>query len=185
MLMYITFSTYLTIARIIASPFIALLLVYQYWHAAFIVFTLAALTDFFDGFLARRWEEETYLGKRLDPLADKVLLLTTFLSLYHVQHVQSIPQWFIIVLFCKDLSLILGGIWLSLFHVMTLSPSWIAKMITTLEMIFLCYLILLYSGMIAYQLNVELCVEFFTYAFVVILFDYTFKAYKKIVERNS
>ena len=75
----------LTVGRIVATPLIAVLPFSSSWGlrlAAFVLFTLAAITDYIDGRLARSRKEETDLGRLLDPLADKALLVGTFVPMY-------------------------------------------------------------------------------------------------------
>ncbi len=76
-----TFATYLTLFRIIALvPLTIGLLAGWYW-LAFILFVLAALTDFFDGWIARKYDQVTDLGTMLDPIADKLMIATVPLAL--------------------------------------------------------------------------------------------------------
>src|SRR5712691_2379042 len=75
----------LTVGRIVVTPLIAILPFANSWNlrlAAFVLFTLAAITDYIDGHLARSRKEETDLGRLLDPLADKLLLVGTFVPMY-------------------------------------------------------------------------------------------------------
>src|SRR3954466_2690782 len=75
----------LTVARIAATPLIAVLPLANSWTlrlTAFILFALAAITDYIDGYLARSRKQETDLGRLLDPLADKALLVGTFVPMY-------------------------------------------------------------------------------------------------------
>ena len=75
----------LTVGRIAATPAIALLPFADSWAlrlTAFLLFTLAGVTDYVDGKLARSRKEETDLGRLLDPLADKLLLVGTFVPMY-------------------------------------------------------------------------------------------------------
>jgi len=75
----------LTAARIVATPLIAALPFANSWPLrliALLLFTLAAATDYIDGMLARSRKEETDLGRLLDPLADKLLLLGTLIPMY-------------------------------------------------------------------------------------------------------
>src|SRR5690242_391527 len=75
----------LTVGRIVVTPLIAILPFANSWTlrlVAFVLFTLAAITDYIDGMLARSRKEETDLGRLLDPLADKALLVGTFVPMY-------------------------------------------------------------------------------------------------------
>ena len=78
----------LTLGRILATPLIALLPFAPTWElklAGFVVYILAAITDYWDGALARTRNLVTDLGKLLDPLADKLLLLSTLVPIYLLQ----------------------------------------------------------------------------------------------------
>src|SRR5881392_204258 len=75
----------LTVGRIVVTPLIAILPFANSWNlrlVAFVLFTLAAITDYIDGHLARTRKQETDLGRLLDPLADKLLLLGTFIPMF-------------------------------------------------------------------------------------------------------
>ncbi|HEX6630287.1 MAG TPA: CDP-alcohol phosphatidyltransferase family protein, partial [Gemmatimonadaceae bacterium] len=75
----------LTVARILATPLIAWLPFVQDWRwrlVAFVLFIAAAVTDYWDGHLARTRGLITDLGKQLDPLADKLLLVGTFIPMF-------------------------------------------------------------------------------------------------------
>jgi phosphatidylglycerophosphate synthase len=78
----------LSLGRIVAAPFIALLPFANRWElklAAFVLYIAAAITDYYDGVLARTRNLVTDVGKLLDPLADKLLLLATFIPMYVLQ----------------------------------------------------------------------------------------------------
>src|SRR5689334_11654493 len=75
----------LTAGRIVVTPFIAVLPFSSSWSLrllAFVMFALAGVTDYVDGKLARSRKEETDLGRLLDPLADKLLLVGTLVPMY-------------------------------------------------------------------------------------------------------
>ena len=75
----------LTVARIAVAPLIAVLPFANSWTlrlVAFVLFTMAAVTDYIDGMLARSRKQETDLGRMLDPLADKLLLVGTLIPMY-------------------------------------------------------------------------------------------------------
>jgi CDP-diacylglycerol---glycerol-3-phosphate 3-phosphatidyltransferase len=105
----------LTVARIAAAPLIATLPLANSWGmrlAAFILFTVAAVTDYIDGYLARSRKEETDLGRLLDPLADKLLLVATLVPMYLLASrlpfltpvaKVGLPLWIVIVVLGREL----------------------------------------------------------------------------------
>jgi cardiolipin synthase len=109
----ITFSTILTIIRIILVPFIMSAMILHAWDSAFWLFIIAALSDVFDGWCARWLNERTFLGACLDPLADKLLILAVFTTLAFVQSpLFSIPLWFVLLVLIKEMILIIGSIFI-------------------------------------------------------------------------
>ena len=75
---------FLTALRIVLTPVFLLLLFADTWYwksLAFVVFSAASLTDFYDGQLARKGNQETALGRFLDPLADKILVTSALIAL--------------------------------------------------------------------------------------------------------
>jgi CDP-diacylglycerol--glycerol-3-phosphate 3-phosphatidyltransferase len=105
----------LTAGRIVATPLIATLPFANSWPlrlTAFVLFVIAAVTDYVDGMLARSRKQETDLGKLLDPLADKLLLLGTFVPMYllaptfpFVTPVGSfgLPWWIVAIVLGREL----------------------------------------------------------------------------------
>jgi CDP-diacylglycerol---glycerol-3-phosphate 3-phosphatidyltransferase len=105
----------LTVARIALTPPVALLPFVESATArlvAFVLFVAAGLTDYFDGRLARSRRDETDLGKILDPLADKLLLVATFVPMYLLAQSQfpfvtpwgrvGLPVWVIVVVLARE-----------------------------------------------------------------------------------
>lgn len=105
----LTLSNKLTLARLALVPFIVVAMVTAHWKTAFVLFSIAALTDMLDGNLARSRNEQTLLGTCLDPLADKVLMLSCFLTLALVPSpFINIPWWFVLLLLVREVILIAG-----------------------------------------------------------------------------
>lgn len=104
----LTFANQLTLLRMLLIPVFAILLLYGYLGSALAVFVVAAITDMFDGMVARR-SGPTTLGAWLDPVADKLLLLTMFvvltLPLPHLTH--RIPLWLTLVIASRDVGIVL------------------------------------------------------------------------------
>ncbi len=75
------FINLLTIARILLAPIILLSLIFDNYLACIILFFLAGITDYFDGYLARKFNAESNLGEILDPIADKILIVFVLFGL--------------------------------------------------------------------------------------------------------
>jgi CDP-diacylglycerol--glycerol-3-phosphate 3-phosphatidyltransferase len=115
----VTLPNIITVARIVACPVIFFLAISPQMGArlwAFILFVAAGLSDVWDGYLARRYDLITDMGKLLDPIADKLLLVVTFVPFYLVSHNGSesdlipwffwfveMPLWVIVVIFGREL----------------------------------------------------------------------------------
>lgn len=94
----------LTAARLLAAPYILYLLWTGEYRTAIVWFAIASVTDVLDGFLARRFQADSRLGALLDPIADKLLLSGSFLTL-GLKGI--IPLWLMILVLGRDL-MILG-----------------------------------------------------------------------------
>lgn len=102
-----TISNLLSLSRLILSPFIMLFFSRRNIYGVFTIWALAALTDFLDGQLARRRGEISDLGKILDPIADKMTLVFSFLSLMIWY---NLPRWLGVIYITKELLQLSGGL---------------------------------------------------------------------------
>jgi cardiolipin synthase len=107
---------------------------------ALYVFVIAALTDALDGLLARLRNQKTPLGTFLDPLADKFLIVTSFIlfSFYG-----WVPEWLTIIVISRDIIVVIG--WVLLYfitHTLKVEPSMPGKLSIGLQLILLCYVLL-------------------------------------------
>jgi cardiolipin synthase len=104
----LTVANQLTFLRILAVPAFVLLLVYGYLGWALLVFLGAGATDALDGVIARRANQRTTLGAWLDPMADKLLVVTTFvvLTLPALDVVNRIPLWLTVLLISRDVVIV-------------------------------------------------------------------------------
>jgi cardiolipin synthase (CMP-forming) len=118
----------ITIARILLAPFIIWLIISGEMLAAFVVFLVAGISDGVDGYLAKRWAQITALGAHLDPLADKLLLVSIYVALGLGGH---LAPWLVILVVSRDL-LILGGLMLAwvMGRPMAIKPLAISKVNT-------------------------------------------------------
>ena len=107
----ITVPTMLTLLRLVLAPCVVGMMIMHKWGIACLLFLGAAFTDVLDGMLARAYNEKTFLGAYLDPIADKVLVLSVFFTLAFVQSpLFSVPLWFVVVILIKELILIGGSL---------------------------------------------------------------------------
>ncbi|MDX9859735.1 MAG: CDP-alcohol phosphatidyltransferase family protein [Rhodospirillales bacterium] len=100
---------FISLGRLLAVPVAVWLILSGKFGIAFWVFIAAGISDAVDGFLAKRLNAQTELGKVLDPLADKALLVAVYVTLGQAGH---LPAWLVILVVFRDL-LIVGGIILS------------------------------------------------------------------------
>ncbi len=94
----------LTMVRIIAIPFFLLFMFIGNIYtrvAALLIFILAALTDMYDGIIARHREEVTNFGKFIDPLADKLIVSAAFISFVQLREL-AIPAWMVILVISRE-----------------------------------------------------------------------------------
>jgi CDP-diacylglycerol--glycerol-3-phosphate 3-phosphatidyltransferase len=153
----------------------------KFWIVACILFVIASFTDFFDGYYARLYHEETEMGRILDPLADKILIFSTLWALYRLSDKSFLPTWFIFFVVGKDIILMLGACFLVVLKKdKILSPSLFSKFITVLFMVFFVNLILVHYGSMPND-YIPFAIKFFTIATILILLDYSYKFYIQIM----
>jgi cardiolipin synthase (CMP-forming) len=129
----LTLANRLTILRILMTPVIAVLLLYKQMGAALALFVLAGITDALDGFVARTRGQRTSLGMVLDPVADKLLLMSAVIVL---SVLKELPWWFAISVVSRDVILIGGAFILYMFvGRMSLPPSWLGKLTTGFQIL--------------------------------------------------
>jgi len=137
----LTVPNMLTVFRMVLIPVFVTLLFYQRFVLALAVFAIAGFTDGLDGLLARRFDQQSQLGTVLDPIADKLMLVTAFivLSMRSVfpQPLPShlpVPFWVTVAVISRDVFIIVGA---AAINIMTgfrgFRPSWLGKLNTTVQ----------------------------------------------------
>jgi cardiolipin synthase (CMP-forming) len=104
-----TIANQLTLLRMALIPVFVILTLYGEFGGALAVFAIAGLTDLLDGLAARTAGQKSELGEWLDPAADKLLLVTTFivLTLPNIGLVNRIPLWLTILMISRDVGIVL------------------------------------------------------------------------------
>lgn len=98
---------FLSLSRIASVPLICWLLTHPgegFAQVTTVVFLAATLTDAFDGYFARRYGQVTALGKLLDPLADKLLVVSALVMLAMLDRAPGIPAWLVVVVIGRELA---------------------------------------------------------------------------------
>ena len=124
---------YITLVRVILIPFFINLMIYGYYRAALVVFVVACVTDALDGMIARLTKTQTELGAFLDPMADKLLILSAFVTLVLLGR---LPVWLVIIVVSRDAILTMGGLIIYFTtRNLKIQPSFIGKATTVLQLI--------------------------------------------------
>ncbi|MBI5102182.1 MAG: CDP-alcohol phosphatidyltransferase family protein [Nitrospirae bacterium] len=130
----------LTIARIVIIPLFVTTIIYGRYRYALYLFITAMASDMLDGLSARLTNQKTELGTFLDPLADKSLLITSFV-LFAVY--DWIPKWLAIVVISRDLIVVIGWVLLSLlYHRSKIETVVLGKAAIASQLLLLAYVLL-------------------------------------------
>jgi cardiolipin synthase len=137
-----SFANWITLIRIILIPWFTILLINGAFNQALWVFLAAAVSDALDGFVARVFSQKTRLGSFLDPIADKLLLSTAFITLAVLN---QIPGWLTVIVISRDVVIVMGVAILFLNQLRTdIKPSIVSKLTTACQALLI--VIILASG---------------------------------------
>ncbi|HQM44450.1 MAG: CDP-alcohol phosphatidyltransferase family protein [Syntrophaceae bacterium] len=148
---------FLSLLRIILVPVFVIFLIQSEYDKALITFMVAGLTDALDGTFARVLNCQTTLGAYLDPIADKLLLVTSFvtLAIYGL-----IPGWLAVIVISRDCIILLGIAILTLMSIpYEIKPALVSKITTALQVatIFLALLYKTFTHDFSYIWIISLC----------------------------
>jgi len=129
----------LTLARIIITPFIVYAIIKHQPALALILMGIAGITDMLDGAIARYFNQRSTVGAVMDPLADKLMLISTIVSLYLIE---QLPAFLFLAVVFRDMIIVVGAIAYEMVtHKLEMQPS-IASKITTFLQIMLVLTVL-------------------------------------------
>ena len=155
--MIIYIPNLLTLARIGLVPWLVVLLQKQQFTLSLLVFIVAGITDALDGFIAKRFNAETYLGSLLDPLADKGLLVSSYIML---SVMGLIPFWLMVAVVFRDVVIVGGYLLMVLFFgSVKMEPLIISKLNTFMQIAY----IVLVLGALAIQYDLSSVQPVFSY----------------------
>lgn len=123
----------ITLARLFMVPVLILVLKDEDYQLALVVFLIAGISDALDGYIAKKYNFVSQFGAVLDPVADKLLLVSAYVMLSIIGHV---PFWLVLVIVSRDL-FIVGGYMVvtSLMGAVTMNPSMLSKLNTFMQII--------------------------------------------------
>jgi cardiolipin synthase (CMP-forming) len=121
----------ITVARLLLAPLAVLMIVSQRFMPAFVIFLAAGVSDALDGFIAKRFNLRTELGAYLDPLADKALLVSIYVTL---SIVGELPPAIAIIVVSRDVMILIAVLisWL-LDNPVAIKPVWVSKFNTAVQ----------------------------------------------------
>lgn len=128
-----TIPNLITIGRLILVPLIIVMIMVGHWQAAFVIFVTAGVSDAVDGYIAKRFDMASELGAYLDPIADKALIVSIYVTLAVVG---AIPVWLVILVVLRDI-MIVSGVVLSwvMQNPVAIAPFVVSKMNTAAQII--------------------------------------------------
>jgi cardiolipin synthase (CMP-forming) len=140
----------ITIGRILLVPVVVWAIASREMQVAFLVFLIAGLSDAVDGFLAKRLGMASELGAHLDPLADKVLIVSIYIALGITE---AIPRWIVILVVSRDI-LIVGGVMLAwcLGKPVRVRPVLVSKLNTVAQIVFACLVLASLAFGVAFEM---------------------------------
>ncbi|TCR66271.1 CDP-alcohol phosphatidyltransferase family protein [Bosea sp. BK604] len=129
-----TLPNLITVGRLFLVPLVILMIVSQRWQAAFAIFVIAGVSDAIDGILARHFGMASELGGYLDPIADKALIVSIYVTLAMVG---AVPAWLVILVVSRDLMIVSAVIlsWV-MGKPLAMTPFAISKINTAAQVIF-------------------------------------------------
>lgn len=143
----------ITVFRFFLVPPVVWALLNADYGIALILFAIAGVSDGVDGFLAKHFHWQTRLGSILDPLADKLLLVSAFLTLAWLE---LIPLWLLIAVVVRDVLIVIGG---AAFHYLfgkfDMAPSFISKMNTFFQIVYVLAVVSYLGGYVFTQWIIE------------------------------
>lgn len=132
MVLQMNLPNYITLLRVILIPFFINLMIYGYYREALLVFVAACITDALDGLIARLMKQKTELGAFLDPMADKLLILSAFVTLVLLG---KLPFWLVIIVVSRDAILTMGSLIIYFTtNSLKIEPSIIGKLTTVMQL---------------------------------------------------
>lgn len=148
---YVNIPNMISLGRLFLAPIFVWLIATEQYKETFYLCLIAGVSDILDGMLARILGDQTKLGKYLDPIADKVLLVTLYITMgvYHL-----VPLWLVILVVFRDFLIIGGALMVLIFDVkFNIRPIMISKFNTLLQLVLV---LAVFSHAMGYDIDIYL-----------------------------
>lgn len=131
----LTIANGITFVRVLLTPIVGYCIIQHDWNVAFVLFCLAAVSDFLDGFVARKLNQQSMIGAVFDHAADKFLMISVFGILLFMQ-IPELPMWFCAIILGKEVSfLVVSCFLLSGRFIPTIVPLFVGKITMASQMV--------------------------------------------------
>lgn len=128
---------FITLVRVLLVPLLVIFLLEGEHHMAFLIFLAAGFSDALDGFLARLLKQKSALGAFIDPIADKLLLNTTYITLAVLE---LLPNWLAVLVVSRDVIILVGlGILMFSDRHIDIKPTFDSKITTFMQLATICF----------------------------------------------
>lgn len=131
---------FLSVLRILLVPPVVYYLLQQNYEPALILFVIAGVTDSLDGWLAKHFNWQSHLGEILDPLADKLLLVSSYVCFAWLA---LLPVWLVVTVILRDVVIVSGGVLYRIFFgKVDIQPTYISKLNTLMQIVLIAVMLL-------------------------------------------
>lgn len=131
---FINLPNLLTLGRILMTPFIVYSILNDFAIQALVLIIIAALTDMLDGAIAKYLNMQTVVGAYMDPIADKLMLVGSIISLFIVG---KVPMFLFLAVVFRDVIIVVGAMAYELVtHQLEMRPTYISKITTVVQIIY-------------------------------------------------
>jgi cardiolipin synthase len=146
----------ITVLRVVAAPLLILLLKYGNYELALLLFLIAGISDGLDGYIAKKFNVQSQFGAMLDPVADKILLVSCFVMLTLLGH---LPFWLLVIVSFRDVLIVGGYLVLVMLKVtVQMAPSIVSKLNTVCQICLVGLVLAELAGWVALGSVVDLLV---------------------------
>ena len=178
----------LSILRIVLGIIVPILMLYGDFYArvlAAFLFAIAGATDYLDGWYARKYNLVTKLGKLLDPIADKIIILACFFVFSSLTALDVYSYWWIIPIFLREVSItVIRFVFLSKDDSLVVAASWSGKIKTTMQFITIPVIYFIFMFRHYGHIQSALWVEIILYALLMVSVIFTLQSGWSFFSKN-